>query len=68
MIKFLLMLIALTSLMGCEAISGLLPKEGFPPGVVSADLVLHVGDRSYTYLCTVDSKTKALVNCEEVKP
>lgn len=67
MVKFLLMLIVLTSLMGCEAISGLLPKKDLPPGAVSADLILHVGTTTYTYLCTVDAQTKALIDCKEVQ-
>lgn len=55
------------SLMGCEGISNLLPKEPIPTGATTADLVIHAGGVGYKYICQIDNATKALTNCTEVK-
>mgnify|MGYP001567781039 CR=1 FL=1 len=65
--KLVVILTGTLLLMGCEAISSLLPKDKLPQGTTSADLVIHADGVSYKYTCQVDATTKTLTNCTEVQ-
>lgn len=62
-----LLAIAMVSVTGCDTLKNLLPQDKFPTDVDKIELALYKGEKVYRYQCLLNTETKALTDCQEVK-